>query len=134
MTTIRVVLAEDHATVRAAIRKFLDDAPGIEVVGEARNGIETLRLVEELTPDILLLDIEMPQMTGIDVARRLQAVESSVAILVLSAYNDWPYIQSLLDIGVAGFLTKTEPPEVIIKAVQSIARGERYWPGQGFAP
>jgi DNA-binding NarL/FixJ family response regulator len=133
MLLIRVILADDHATMRATIRKYLDNAPGIEVVGEASNGVETLRLIEELVPDVLLLDIEMPRMTGIEVARQLQAARSPVRILALSAYDDWPYIQGLLDTGAAGYLTKSEVPELIIEAVRGVARDEQGWIGRQVA-
>jgi DNA-binding NarL/FixJ family response regulator len=133
MTSIRVILADDHTGVRTSIRKFLESVSDIEVVGEASNGIEAFHLVEELTPDVLLLDIEMPGMSGIEIARRLQAAKSSVSILVLSAYNDWPYVQGLLDIGVAGYLTKAESPELIVEAVRGVAQGEQGWIGQQVA-
>jgi DNA-binding NarL/FixJ family response regulator len=129
MKTINVVLADDHLVMRASIRKLLEIAPDIKVVGEANNGIEALRLVETLAPHVLVLDIEMPQMTGIEVARRLQAAKSSVSILMISAYDDWPYIESMLELGVAGYLTKTEAPKIIVEAVQGIGRGEQGWLG-----
>lgn len=133
MLFIRVILADDHAAMRATIRKYLDNAPGIEVVAEASNGIEALQLIEKLAPDVLLLDMEMPRMTGIEVARQLQTARSSVRILALSAYDDWPYIQGLLDTGAAGYLTKSEVPELIIEAVWGVARGELGWIGRQVA-
>ena len=127
MNPIRVVLADDHAVVRAIIRDFLEATPDIKVIAEASNGLEALRLAEELHPDVLLLDMEMPRMTGIEVARQLQADKSSVPILALSAYDDWPYIQGLLDAGAAGYLTKTEAPGLIVEAVRDVAQGEQGW-------
>jgi DNA-binding NarL/FixJ family response regulator len=123
----RVVLADDHAVVRAGIRHLLRKAPDIAVVGEAINGDEALRMVEDLTPDVLLLDMEMPTISGIEVAQRLQETQSPVRILVLSAYEDSQYIQALLEGGASGYLTKDEVPEIIVEAVRGVSRGEEGW-------
>ena len=127
MTTIRVLLADDHPVTRDGIRNLLEKAPGLVVVGEAGNGIEALRLVEELAPDVLLLDMEMPGLKGIDVARQLQAAGSTVRILALSAYDDKQYILELLASGAAGYLVKEEAPEAIIEAVRGVAQGQQGW-------
>ena len=126
-TAIRVVLADDHPVVRAGIRNLLERVPNIQVIGEAGSGAEALRLVEELAPDLLLLDMEMPGLKGLDVARRLRANGSAVRILALSAYDDRQYILGLLASGAAGYLTKEEAPETIIQAVRGIMRGEHGW-------
>lgn len=123
----RVVIADDHTIVRAGIRSFLSRAPDIDVVGEARNGLEALRLVRDLNPDVLLLDMEMPGLKGVDVARELRATNSPVHILALSAYDDEQYINGLLANGAAGYLLKEDAPRVLIDAVRGIARGERNW-------
>ena len=127
MTTIRVLLADDHPVTRDGIRNLLEKAPGLVVVGEAENGIEALRLVEELAPDVLLLDMEMPGLKGIDVARQLQVAGSTVRILALSAYDDKQYILELLASGAAGYLVKEEAPEAIIEAVRGVAQGQQGW-------
>lgn len=127
MIPIRVVLADDHPVVRAGIRNILNDAPDIEVIGEARNGPEVLHLVDDLAPDVLLLDVEMPGLTGIEVAQQLQQTKAPVHILALSTYDDREYIAALLASGASGYLTKDEAPYMIIKAVQGVARGERGW-------
>jgi DNA-binding NarL/FixJ family response regulator len=111
MTTIRVVLAEDHPITRAGIRNLLEKAADIDVVGEAGDGSETVRLVRELAPDVLLLDMELPGLKGVEVARQLQAARAPVRILALSAYDDKEYIRGLLSSGAAGYLTKEEAPE-----------------------
>jgi DNA-binding NarL/FixJ family response regulator len=100
----RVVLADDHARVRAGIRSLLETAPDIVVIGEAEDGIEALELVERLSPDVLLLDVEMPHMTGNEVAAQLKQNSSSVRILVLSAHDDSQYIIGMLNNGVSGYL------------------------------
>jgi DNA-binding NarL/FixJ family response regulator len=123
MKTTRVVLADDHPIVRASIRRLLERAGDIEVVGEASNGLETIHMVEELDPDVLLLDVEMPGMKGFEVARRLQAAGAAVRILALSAYDDKQYILAMLASGATGYLTKEEAPQAIIRAVREVVEG-----------
>jgi len=127
VNTIRVVLADDHPIVRSGIRDLLEKAPDIEVVGEANDGTQAFRMVQELVPDVLLLDMEMPGLTGTEVARRLNAAAPSVRILALSAYDDKQYILGMLSSGAAGYLTKEEVPEAIIEAVRGVSRGEEGW-------
>jgi DNA-binding NarL/FixJ family response regulator len=125
MRTTRVVLADDHPIVRASIRRLLEKASDIEVVGEASDGLETIRLVEELAPDVLLLDVEMPGMKGFEVARHLQAAGASVRILALSASDDRQYILAMLASGATGYLTKAEAPQTIIHAVREAVEGRK---------
>lgn len=127
VVTTRVVLADDHDVVRQGLKRLLDRAPEIEVVGEASDGLEALNFVTALEPDVLLLDIEMPVMDGIEVARRLREAGVNVRILILSAYDDREYIRALLDIGVSGYLVKGEAPGKIVEAVRGIAKGQRGW-------
>jgi two-component system, NarL family, response regulator LiaR len=127
MPSTRVLLVDDHPVVRAGIKNLLSQAPDIEVVGEASDGSDALKLVEELSPDILLLDMEMPGLSGNEVAQKLQLSGSSVRILALSAHDDKQYIQELLSNGAAGYLIKEEVPETIVEAVRGVARGERGW-------
>lgn len=127
MGTIRVVIADDHPVARAGIRKFLEKESDIQVVGEASHGGEALRLVEELAPDVLLLDMEMPGMRGTEVARHLQEAGSPVRVLALSTYDNRQYILGLLASGAAGYLIKEEVPATIIEAVRGVARGEQGW-------
>lgn len=124
---IQVVVADDHPIVRATIRDILNDALGIEVVGEARNGAEALELVAQLGPDVLLLDMEMPGLKGVEVARQLQETDSPVQILALSAYDDQQYVRGMLAYGAAGYLLKGESREAIIRAIRGVARGETGW-------
>ena len=126
-SSIRIVLADDHPVVRRGIRSMLEKAGDLAVVGEASDGEEALRLVNQLTPDVLLLDMEMPGMGGLEVARRLLADESTARVLALSAYDDEQYIFGLLDHGAAGYLTKDEAPTTIVEAVRGVARGEEGW-------
>jgi DNA-binding NarL/FixJ family response regulator len=127
MDTIRVLLADDHPVVRQGIRTLIERSPDIVVVAEAENGLDVLLLVEKIRPDLVVLDIEMPHMSGVEVARRLKAQHTSVHILALSAHDDAVYVRNLLNSGVAGYLTKEEAPEAIVEAIQRIARGEYGW-------
>lgn len=127
MKNISVVVADDHQAIRAGIRFLLQQAADIEIVGEATNGLEAMRLARELVPDVLLLDMEMPGLKGIEVARRLQAIGSPVQILALSAYDDRHYILGLLASGASGYLVKEEAPKVLLKAVRGVANGEQGW-------
>jgi DNA-binding NarL/FixJ family response regulator len=127
LQTIRIVLAEDHKILRSMIKKIIHKSQGIQVVGEAQDGIEALRLANELNPDILLLDINMPVMDGIDVIRLLCKQNSPVRILVLSAHCDPHFIAGLLALGGSGYLSKDEAPCYLIEAIHRLARGETGW-------
>jgi two-component system response regulator DegU len=127
MKKVQVVIADDHAIMRVGIRNILTRSERISVIGEASDGAEAIKLVAEKNPDVLILDMEMPVMDGVEVARQLQATHSPVKILVLSAYDDRQYILEMLKMGASGYLIKDEAPEVIVDAVQSIASGEKGW-------
>jgi DNA-binding NarL/FixJ family response regulator len=124
---IRVILADDHPVVRTGIRTLLQQAEDIVVVAETGNGSEVFKLVEQLAPDVLLLDMEMPGLSGVEVAMRLKEEGAVVRVLALSAYDDEEYIRNLLVHGAAGYLTKEEAIEIIIDAVRGVARGEQGW-------
>jgi DNA-binding NarL/FixJ family response regulator len=127
VTHIKVLLVDDHPVVRSGIRTLIEQVPDIDVIGEASTGAEALKMTRELTPDVLLLDMEMPDISGNQVANQLLKEGSSVRILALSAHDDRQYIQELLSIGAAGYLVKEEVPEAIIEAVRGVARGEQGW-------
>ena len=123
MEPIRVVLADDHPVVRAGIRNELL-AAGIQVIGEATNGEDALHLAETLQPDVLVLDVEMPGLSGLEVTRRLRARQGIPPILVLSAYSHDAYVLGLLEAGATGYVLKDEALETIVMAVQAAARGK----------
>ena len=124
---VRVLLADDHRVVREGVRDRLASEPGIEVVGEAADGAEALRLAEALGPDVLVLDVEMPELSGVEVARAVRERGLGVRILVLSGYDDAEYVGALLDAGAAGYLTKDESLKSIAEAVRGVAAGEDGW-------
>ncbi|HZD56636.1 MAG TPA: response regulator transcription factor [Anaerolineales bacterium] len=127
MAAIRVLLVDDHPVVREGIRNLLAKEGDIVIVGEAKDGSEALRMVGDLLPDVMLLDMELPGISGTQVAKRLQDENSPVKILALSAHDDRQYIQELLANGASGYLIKEEVPETIIEAVRGVAYGEQGW-------
>lgn len=124
---IRVLVADDHPMLRRGMRALLEKAGDIEVVGEAADGREALELVEELPADVLLLDVEMPEMDGMQVAREINKNEIPVRILALSAYDDNQYVLGMLACGAAGYLTKDEAPGLVVTAIRRVAAGEEGW-------
>lgn len=123
----RVVLVDDHDVVRKGIRNLLRKAADIVVIGEANNGYDAIKMVNQLRPDVLLLDIEMPGMNGVEVVRKLEEAGLTTNILVLSAYDDQIYIMEMLGSGAAGYLLKEETPEYILDAVRGVASGQKGW-------
>jgi len=122
--TIRVVLVDDHELVRRGTREVLELSPEIEVVGEAGDGAEAVRLVNELTPDVVLMDVTMPGMNGIGATQRIKAERPGTAVLALSAFDDEPYVVRLLEAGAAGYLLKNVRGPELVEAVKAVRRGE----------
>src|SRR5206468_13133742 len=125
-TPIRVLLADDHTLVRAGIRGLLDGLPGIEVMGEADDGQEALRLTESLRPDVVVLDIGMPGLNGLEVAGRIATLDASIRVLILSMHTSEEYVLRALRAGCAGYLLKRSAVSELEVAVRAVARGETY--------
>lgn len=121
---IRVVLADDHAVVRKGIREFLEQGGDIAVVAEAADGAQAVALVAEHRPDVAVLDIQMPGVSGIEATRRIKAEHPEVRVLILTAYDDDPYIMALLQAGAHGYMLKTADSAQFVQAVRAVARGE----------
>jgi DNA-binding NarL/FixJ family response regulator len=127
MSDIRVLIVDDHPVVRTGIRNMLEPAVGISVVGEASTGSEALQMIESLQPNVVLLDMKLPDMSGIEVIKQIYETKSKSRVLGLSSYDDREFISQLLNYGASGYLLKEEVPEYIIDAVRGVAHGEAGW-------
>ena len=121
--TIRVLLADDHAVVRAGIRQFLEQADDITVIAEADDGNAAKKLIDQYQPDVAVLDIQMPEASGIEVTRWIRANQREVGVLILTAYDDDPYVMAVLQAGANGYVLKTASPRDIIQAVKDVYAG-----------
>ena len=126
MKAITVLLVEDHSLVRAGLRSLLDEIPGIKVVAEAKNGQESLVMAAEYHPDIVLMDISMPRMNGLEAAKRLLNSESRVQVIVLSMHASEAYVVQALRIGVHGYVVKDAEPGELQTALRACMRGQVY--------
>ena len=124
MTNIGVVLADDHPLLRQALRYLLEKQPDIEVVAEAGDGEEAVRLAMELHPDVVIMDISMPKLNGLEATRLIKQDCPDTAVLVLTVHDDSEHLLEILEAGAAGYLTKSVFGEEVVQAIRSVAAGE----------
>ncbi len=122
----RILLADDHALVRKGFRLILDSQPDMEVVGEASNGRETLLIAEQLKPDLIVMDVSMPELNGIEATRRVADVSPRTRVLALSMHKDSVYVREILRAGAKGYLLKDAADDDLLVAVRAVSRGEGY--------
>ena len=123
-TKIRILLADDHHIVRSGIRQLLESAGDMEVIAEAGDGEEAQALIQERQPDVAVLDIQMPKATGIEVTRWVRTNLPAVGVLILTAYNDDPYVMAVLQAGANGYVLKTARADDLIQAVRDVNEGK----------
>jgi DNA-binding NarL/FixJ family response regulator len=127
MNTFRILIADDHEVVRRGIRALLEGHPGWEVCGEAHDGREAVELAKELKPDVILLDIGMPNLNGLDAARQIMADRPSTRIIVLTLHDAEEMVRDMLAAGVRGFLFKSDAAVDFVRAVQAIQRNQTFF-------
>jgi DNA-binding NarL/FixJ family response regulator len=126
---IRVVLADDHVFVRDGIKSLLENEGNIEVVGEATDGLEALKIVDARQPDLLILDIRMPNMTGIEVVEKLRSQNNPIKIVMLSMHESEEYVLKSIKAGADGYLLKGSSKEEFLKALHTVSNGGKYFSG-----
>ena len=126
MTPIRVLLADDHALVRHGFRRILEDDPGITVVGEASGGAEAIKLERQLSPDVVVMDLAMPEVNGLHAAIEILRRRRESRILILSMHNDEQYVRNALDAGVKGYILKNALETELTRAVRTLAMGGEF--------
>jgi two-component system response regulator NreC len=124
--TIQVLIADDHAVLRAGLRMLLEAQPDMTVVGEAADGEEAVAQVEDLRPDVVLLDLSMPGSGGLDVIRRIKVAHQDAAVLVLTMHDDESYLRRALEAGSAGYVLKRAADTELLAAIRAVSRGGAY--------
>lgn len=121
-----VVIADDHAAVRASLRMLLENAPNLQLIGEATNGLEAIRAVHSLQPDLLLTDIKMPMMTGLEVLQYLRNEKNPAVIVILSNHSEPLYVEAAMRLGANAFVAKSSGLETLLEALQAVHQGQAY--------
>ncbi len=124
MSKIKLVLADDHAVVRSGLRMLLEAQPDMEIVGEAESGAQALAQVRRLQPDIILMDIQMPGMSGIEATRQIKEAYGETAVIALTMHEDDQYFFAMLQAGASGYVPKRAAPDELVGAIRTVSRGE----------
>ncbi len=126
MSTITLILADDHVMVRSALRMLLEAQSDMEIVGEAENGREAVALVQSLQPDVVLMDVQMPEMNGIEATRAITKAGGKTAVLALTMYEDEQYFFEMLKAGAAGYIPKRAAPDDLVVAIRTVSKGDSF--------
>ena len=126
MSKIQILLADDHMIVRKGLASILNNEPGLEVIGEAEDGREAVQKVEELNPDIVVMDISMPQLNGLDATRQIKKRFPDMKILILTMHISDEYVYEVLQAGASGYILKQAAPTELLSAIQSVQQGDIY--------
>ncbi len=124
MPKIKLILADDHAVVRSGLRMLLQAQPDMEIVGEAESGTQALAQVRSLQPDVILMDIQMPGMNGIEATRQIKETCAETAVLALTMHEDDQYFFEMLQAGASGYLPKRAAPDELVRAIRTVSRGD----------
>ena len=124
MTNIRILLADDHAVVRSGLRMLLEAQPDFEIVGEAETGTEAVAMVDALHPDAVLMDIQMPDLNGIEATKIIKEKSPETAVLALTMHEDDHYFFQMLHAGASGYVLKRAAPDEVVQAIRTVCRGE----------
>lgn len=123
---IRVLVVDDHHLVRVGTSRLLADCEGMEIVGQASNGEDAVDMVKDLKPDVVLMDVQMPGIGGLEATRRCLRVDPDVRVIAVTVHEDEPYPSKLLQVGVAGYLTKRANLDEMLRAIKKVVSGQRY--------
>lgn len=126
MSKFRIILADDHALFREGIKRILQDDPNLTVIGEAGDGLELLDLLEQSTPDLVILDISMPRLEGLEVINLIKGLYPEVKILILTMHKSRDYVYKAMDKGADGYMVKEDANEVLRSAIETLRRGETF--------
>lgn len=126
MSNIRLLLVDDHAVVRGGLRMLLENERGMDIVGESSTGLGALRLVEDLLPDLVIMDISLPDMSGIEATRRIKATHPGVRVLALTIHEDQQYFFEMLQAGASAYIPKRAAPADLISAIRTVYNGDVY--------
>jgi two-component system response regulator NreC len=124
--SVRIILAEDHRITREGLVNLLQERPDMEVVGEAENGREAVRLAKELSPDLIIMDVTMPDLNGIDATRIITSGSNNTKVIALSMYSDKQFVQGMMQAGASGYLLKDCAFEELVSAIKAVIQGDTY--------
>lgn len=123
---ITVLLVDDHDLVRVGLRRLLTDIKGISVIGEAKSGEESVRIARELRPDVVLMDVKMPGIGGLEATKKITRLDSNIKVIAVTVYGEEPFPSRLLQAGASGYLTKGSSIDEMIKAIKTVFEGQKY--------